>query len=261
LNSVSCQISDVFLTCDDGKGGKKYQIWVNKKEKGFSLSQEGQLPFGTQAISFADIGLSSHFKARTFSYWIPDRDGTIDIIFPSCSHVDQSTGIGTDCFINIAYNQQLSLCSSTTESGMKDGTRVCRRPEALCIADPSFKFDLTDSPENAAYVRFPVSSILPSSSLLVYDTSSVPPLPIPLKLGDADLDGFPDMLAISVQGHDYTPRLLYSVPCAAGLGGCSKMGTGRRGWMMVTKGVEILNNIKDARSLSFLDMDEDVCTQ
>jgi integrin alpha FG-GAP repeat containing protein 1 len=39
------------------------------------------------------------------------------------------------------------------------------------------------------------------------------------------------------------------------------MGTGRRGWMMVTKGVEILNNIKDARSLSFLDMDEDVCTQ
>jgi integrin alpha FG-GAP repeat containing protein 1 len=105
LNSVSCQISDVFLTFNDGRGGKKYQIWVNKKEEGFSLSQEGQLPFGTRAISFADIGLSSHFTVCTFSYWIPDRDGTIGIIFPSCSHVDQSTSIGTDCFINIAYNQ------------------------------------------------------------------------------------------------------------------------------------------------------------
>jgi hypothetical protein len=38
------------------------------------------------------------------------------------------------------------------------------------------------------------------------------------------------------------------------------MGAGRRGWKTVTKGVEILTNIRDA-SLSFLDMDEDVCTQ
>jgi hypothetical protein len=55
-------LSDLFLTCDDGRGGKKYQVWVNKKEEGFSLSQEGQLPFGTQAISFADIGLFFHLK-------------------------------------------------------------------------------------------------------------------------------------------------------------------------------------------------------
>ena len=189
--------------------------------------------------------------------WTLDRDGTIDLIFPSCNQVDSSTGIGTDCFINIAYNQQLGLCTSTTDPGIKGG-RVCRRPEDLCTADPDFKFDLTDSPDNRAYVRFPVSSILPTSSLLVYDTSFTPPLPIPLKLGDADLDGFPDMLAISVQGNEYTPRLVYSVPCAAGLGGCSKPGAAWRGWKMATKGVDILNNIKDARSLSFLDMDEDV---
>lgn len=171
--------------------------------------------------------------------------------------MDLSTGVGTDCFINIAYNQQPGLCSSTTESGTIDGTRVCRKPEDLCIADPGFKFDLTDSPNNKAYVRFPVSSVLPSTSLLVYDTSFTPPLPIPLKLGDADLDGFPDMLAISVQVHDYTPRLLYSIPCTSGLGGCSQSGTGRS-WKMATGGAEILDNIKDARSLSFLDMDEDV---
>lgn len=181
------------------------------------------------------------------------------MIFPSCNYVDYSTGVGTDCFINIAYNQQLGLCSSTTESAVDDAIRACRRPEDLCIADPNFRFDLTNSSDNKAYVRFPVSSILPSTSLLVYDTTFTPPLPIPLKLGDADLDGFPDMLLISVQNRDHIPHLVYSVPCAAGLGSCSQSDTGRRGWNMATKGVEILDGIKDARSLSFLDMDEDVC--
>lgn len=48
---------DVFLVCDDGHGGISYQIWVNGKDDGFSLSQQGALPTGTQAISFADIGI------------------------------------------------------------------------------------------------------------------------------------------------------------------------------------------------------------
>lgn len=189
----------------------------------------------------------------------PDRDGTVDMLFPTCAHVDSTTGVGTDCYINIAYNQQLGLCSSTTDSGLRKGVRICRRPEDLCIADPKFKFDLTDSPDNSAFVRFPVSSIFPfTSSLLVYDTSFTPPIPIQLRLGDADLDGFPDMLAIPVHGRDRTPRLVYSAPCRSGLPGCANISTGRRGWKMATKGVEFLDNIKDARSLAFLDMDEDV---
>lgn len=68
-NPDSHQLSDIFLTCDDGTGGKKYQVWVNEKEEGFSLSQEGQLPFGTQAISFADIGL--FFSLKTLTILIP----------------------------------------------------------------------------------------------------------------------------------------------------------------------------------------------
>ena len=50
-------VLDVFLVCDDGRGGKSYQIWVNAKDDGFSLSQEGALPSGTQTVSFADIGV------------------------------------------------------------------------------------------------------------------------------------------------------------------------------------------------------------
>jgi integrin alpha FG-GAP repeat containing protein 1 len=42
--------------CDDGRGGKSFQIWVNNKGAGFSLAQESPLPSGVQSISFADMG-------------------------------------------------------------------------------------------------------------------------------------------------------------------------------------------------------------
>ena len=109
-----------------------YQLWINKKEQGFILSQEGALPSGTQAISFADV----------------NRDGTMDLVFATCSRVSQSTGLGSNCYINIAFNQQLDLCTSATVSGMKNDARVCRRPTDLCAADPNFKYNLTDSPSN-----------------------------------------------------------------------------------------------------------------
>ena len=54
---------DIFLVCDDGRGSKSYQIWVNNKVDGFSLSQEGSLPSGTQSISFADVG-------KVFSFYL-----------------------------------------------------------------------------------------------------------------------------------------------------------------------------------------------
>jgi len=56
----------------------------------------------------------------------------------------------------------------------------------------------------------------------------------------------------------HTPKLLFSEPCAKGLGGCDKNGEGRRGFQLVTKGAEILEAVTDARGVAFLDMDEDV---
>ncbi|KAF5324887.1 hypothetical protein D9611_004159 [Ephemerocybe angulata] len=235
-------LADVFLVCDEGNGRKSFQIWINNKDEGFSLAHKGSLPPGTQSISLADV----------------DRDGTIDLIFSTCASVSQLTGIGSDCYINVAYNHQLSLCKSTTDSGLKKGVRVCRPPDDLCTADPDFKFDLRESSDNPYFVRFPVSSFLPKdASLLVLDTSHSPPLPIPLKLGDANLDGFPDILLISATGKVRTPKLLWSVPCASGVPGCAADGSGTRGWKVATKDVETLDAITDARSVSFLDMDED----
>jgi hypothetical protein len=76
-----------------------------------------------------------------------DRDGTIDMIFPTCGSVSYSTGLGSDCSINIAYNKQLPLCTSAGSLGT-DGKRTCRRPEQLCTADPNFTFDLTERSDN-----------------------------------------------------------------------------------------------------------------
>ncbi|KAJ6620330.1 hypothetical protein B0H10DRAFT_2163572 [Mycena sp. CBHHK59/15] len=211
-------LADVFLVCDNGHGGKTYQIWVNNKTDGFSLALQGSLPSGVQAVSFADV----------------DRDGTIDMVFATCSSVSSSTGVGTDCALNIAYNKQLSLCTA---------------------------FDMTDSADNdvcsSAYVRIPINSLFPGLALVVLDTTQIPQLPIAFKLGDANLDGFPDLLMIVASAHDHVPKMLFSVPCAPGVVGCDPNGHGRRGWKVATKGTESLDAVKDARSVSFLDMDED----
>ena len=90
------------------------------------------------------------------------------------------------------------------------------------------------------------------------DTTFNPPLPVSIKLGDANLDGFPDFLIITGSGKDNIPSLVYSVPCTVGVVGCVDDSSGKRGWKVATQGVESLQAVKDARSLSFLDMDEDV---
>lgn len=98
---------------------------------------------------------------------------------------------------------------------------------------------------------------------MVLDTTSVPQLPISLKLGDANLDGFPDLLVIIASAQDHVPKMLFSIPCGSGVIGCGS-GRGKRGWSVATKGTATLDAVKDARSVSFLDMDEDVgsiCSQ
>lgn len=109
-----------------------------------------------------------------------------------------------------------------------------------------------------AYVTIPVSSLVTPSSLLILDTTNTPSIPIAPSIGDANLDGFPDMLLI-ING---TPRLLISQSCTKGLPGCNSDGSGRRGWKEAGKGLslnaKILQTITDARGASFVDIDEDV---
>lgn len=99
----------------------------------------------------------------------------------------------------------------------------------------------------------PIGDLLQDNSKLhVLDTSFSPAQPILPRPGDANLDGFPDLLLIT-EGH---VRLLLSVPCARGVPGCSVVGA-RRGWREMRKGVDALSSITDARVAVFVDLDED----
>lgn len=67
------------------------------------------------------------------------------MVFPTCT--------GEGCFINIAYNQQMPLCTTTgglTSSGAADKKRRCRDSTNLCVADPQFSFNL--SPDASKHV-------------------------------------------------------------------------------------------------------------
>ena len=211
------------------------------------------------------------------------------MFFATCATVSPATGIGSTCSINIAYNKQLPLCTSSTQQSLISDKRVCRPPDDLCTADADFKFDLGQRTDNEvclkwfrfgtslikyqlqAFVRIPLSDIFPPTSdsptapgLLVLDTTQNPPVPVPIKLGDVNQDGFPDFLAVVVTGtgkrRQRTPQLVLSVPCAKNVAGCNGDDSGKRGWHTVKKDVDPLHAIQDARSVAFLDMDEDVCS-
>jgi len=95
------------------------------------------------------------------------------------------------------------------------------------------------------------------------DTTHNPPIPLPIKLGDANVDGFTDMLfvlstqnAMAPNREKRTPKLVMSVPCEGGVAGCTN-GRGRRGFSVVRKGAKGLEMVGDARGVAFVDMDED----
>jgi len=208
------------------------------------------------------------------------------MVFATCSSVSKSTGLGNDCYVNVAYNKQLPLCASTTTPSYRNGQRVCRAPEALCIADQNSTFDLSDRPGNdvrsqeihsciilthlQAFVRVSIKDLVPTSDgttpqLLVLDTTYDPPLPVPLKIGDLNLDGFVDIVPIvaTPSADDRsklarTPKILGSVVCSKGVAGCGPGGKGRRGWSMVGRDNNVLEEFQDVRGVVLVDTDEDV---
>lgn len=55
-----------------------------------------------------------------------------------------------------------------------------------------------------------------------------------------------------------TPKILGSVACRKGVAGCGPDGQGRRGWSVVGRDNNILEDLKDARGIVLVDTDEDV---
>ncbi|CAG8492968.1 10051_t:CDS:10 [Paraglomus occultum] len=215
-------LSDLFLTCQDDNDVKSFQIWINDKENGFVLKEDGNFPEGTGQISFADL----------------DGDGTIDMIFPVCSK--------SSCEIHTAYNRQIPLCTNKKDTN-------CRQAAQLCTADPKFTFDLRQSSDNDAYVVIKTDSLLGGGMIVTNDGEFKGVLPVPIRIGDYNLDGYPDLLVISSKDGDSYVSLLRSEPCQDG---CLPSAQ-RRTFVKVNEGAEDLGALKNAKQAAFFDLDED----
>ncbi|SGY75403.1 BQ5605_C005g03425 [Microbotryum silenes-dioicae] len=225
-------LADLFLTCqpdEDAPNRLTYQIWLNDKQGSYRLAREGNLPYGTKSVGFADM----------------DRDGTIDMVITSCS----SRG---ECTLSVAYNEQMPLCGAEMT-----GSAACREPDALCVADPKFNFDLSTA-SNPSFTSIPISTLLPGATLITQSTSFRGPHPTPPSIGDYNIDGYPDLLLLTTQaGGGRNVKLLQSRPCDKASCTPGEVKARRRAFAEVTAGAEVLTKIRDAESAHWIDIDDD----
>lgn len=120
----------------------------------------------------------------------------------------------------------------------------------------------SDKRFDQAFSRIPISTLLPSKPYLaVNDNAFRGTLPIPLRIGDYNKDGYPDLLVIAStasSAHQGSVALLESIPCSRKT--CSQAETekDRRAFTAVVgDSTTALNTINDAKSAIWLDIDED----
>lgn len=175
----------------------------------------------------------------------------------------------------------LMVCANQIQTSSLISRRIARQ-DFFILTRSHLTFLLQTMMSIPVMTLLRYSSLSPdtkTTSLLMYDTTHNPPLPLPIKVGDADLDGFPDILFISVTPDDArVPKLAWSVGCTVNEPGCpppqiqverddlapskavkSDAGVGGRGFVIASSGgdASVLATFRDARSVSFLDLDED----
>ncbi|TIB81269.1 hypothetical protein E3Q22_01297 [Wallemia mellicola] len=225
-------LADLFLVCSGHE--PSYQIWLNNPANdNFVLHSQNSLPKGTGMISFADF----------------DRDGTIDMIFPTCESTTRD-GLGKSCSINVVFNKQIPLCVDSRSfeallhpSLISGGGGECRSPSELCVADDKFEYN------QEKRLKIPIEQLTQNSNLRLkmVDHSLQPGLPLSLKIGDYNLDGFPDILCLLSDGSTTRGAILDNV----------LVNKTRSLTLRDESKTTILKDIKDVRAASWIDIDED----
>ena len=170
---------------------KFIEIWLNQPATGPIFHSASILPKGSGQLSFADV----------------DQDGNIDIVVPIF------TPANTGNEIRIYYNRASQLCESRYDGHPSPHSPTgssCRPLANLCEPDPYFWFDFmayTSTSESASkqsedtvIYQFPSQST--GIGHMYTEAWTMPPdrqnpatkVPFTLRLGDANLDGYPDLL-------------------------------------------------------------------
>lgn len=209
-------LADLFLECEPAApGGRRaFQIWTAERDAplAFRHARSGLLPAGAGALAFADM----------------NRDGTIDVVFATCTH---------ECHINIAYNWQVPLCAPAKEGTVGSWARParCRDALALCTADDEFVLSFAD----ADLTRIPALAATGDRQLLMHGAR-----PAPLRVGDLDADGYPEVLALSADG----PTRVHVLANRAAPSGTRTLARVRH---------DVFDRIPDIESVALIDLGSD----
>ncbi|KAJ1852132.1 hypothetical protein GGH12_005725 [Coemansia sp. RSA 1822] len=198
------------------QGNEEYQIWLNSGT-GFVYSQTGKLPSSAGPVSFADM----------------NADGSLDMVIPILGKPQ----------IHIVYNQQRPLCVGARK---QEG---CRKFKHICEGDSEFSFSVTD-----AHV-IDITDMWHNEVLLDkiddFQGQAAPPA---VKIGDFNLDGYPDLAIVTKKGKESRVRLLKSEPCDACKAGKDGL-LDRRSYVSVTDGVAALEQFSRVQDIAFFDVD------
>lgn len=111
----------------------------------FSLDHMTYLLVVVQFLLPIQVSRSHRKFVKLIRHLSADRDGSIDIIFPTCTRKSASTGLGRDCSINIAHNKQVPLCSTEVSQWNTDGLLRCRGWGDMCLSHEKFEFSFDES--------------------------------------------------------------------------------------------------------------------
>ncbi|KAJ2510564.1 hypothetical protein GGI11_005440 [Coemansia sp. RSA 2049] len=168
--------------------------------------------------------------------------------------------LGGKSQIYILYNQQRPLCVGAH----KKSSGGCREYRRICEADPDFSFSL----QGAQIVD--VARFWPGETLLDAADDDLVGFraPPPVRLGDTNLDGHPDMVFVTKSGsgkggRGNRVRMLRSAECdeqssdgkASGCKLSAAGGIEQRGFSPIRDGVAVLEKLDRVQGVALLDLD------
>lgn len=186
-------LADIVVTCGDPRNA--IQIWSNRKEAGFELVFEKSLFLGNGLLSFIDM----------------NGDGITDIIYPVCDPEP-------NCDHNHEWRIMNSISLPWCDYSIIRESTDCRSMNRLCETDRihhrPVEFEesiisIKDYFHDLHSAGYRLANNVPVS---MEDGSEIP-VPLPIRVGDFNLDGCPDFLVTmrKIKEKDYRVLLFEGV--------------------------------------------------